>query len=161
MTDTSVIEASSVGIKTMADGTLRLTVDVEPRNAQAAFRLFGSPGTPMAVAALKPGAQPSTEPGQAGAEVGSEPLKGGAIAKWLAIRCGEPAFQTWLYKTHSASWEMAQRRLLQPDVTTSDYAAEAVRIVCGVRSRRDIDHDTAAKETFERLIRKPWLESQK
>lgn len=51
----SVIEATFVKVAgTLADGTLRLVVDVEPRNAQAAFALFNSPGTAMALAALKP-----------------------------------------------------------------------------------------------------------
>ena len=35
----SVIEAASVNVKTLMDGTLRISVDVEPRHAQAAFGL--------------------------------------------------------------------------------------------------------------------------
>jgi len=49
----TIIEAASVNVKTLADGTLRVSMDVEPRHAQAAFALFGAPGTPMALAALK------------------------------------------------------------------------------------------------------------
>jgi hypothetical protein len=53
----SAIEATFVKVAgTLADGTLRLVVDVEPRNAQAAFALFNSPGTAMALAALVPNA---------------------------------------------------------------------------------------------------------
>lgn len=48
-----VIEASSVRCQTLADGTLRMTVEIEPRLALAAFILFRSPGTAMALAALK------------------------------------------------------------------------------------------------------------
>jgi len=36
----------------MADGTLRLSVDVEPENAEAAFRLFGMPGVAGAICRL-------------------------------------------------------------------------------------------------------------
>jgi hypothetical protein len=58
----SVIEATFVKVAgTLADGTLRLVVDVEPRNAQAAFALFNSPGTAMALAALIPNADNSQE----------------------------------------------------------------------------------------------------
>lgn len=46
------IAGATARISTLADGTLRLIVDIEPRDAQAAFRLFGSPGTAVALAAL-------------------------------------------------------------------------------------------------------------
>lgn len=36
----------------MADGTLRLTVDIPPYDAQDAFRLFGAPDTPVGLARL-------------------------------------------------------------------------------------------------------------
>lgn len=78
----SVIEAASVRVQTMADGTLRLVCDIEPRNAQAAFALFASPGTPMALAALKP------QTSKPKAEVGE-------LCKWAAIRCTEPEFRRW------------------------------------------------------------------
>lgn len=48
-----LIEATSVNMKTLADGTLRITVEVEPYNALAAFALFRQPGTVMALAAIK------------------------------------------------------------------------------------------------------------
>lgn len=52
-----VIEATSVKCNTLADGTLRITVEIEPFNALAAFTLFRQPGTVMALAAIKtPGA---------------------------------------------------------------------------------------------------------
>ena len=40
--------------RTLVDGTLRVSVDVEPRHAQAAFAMFGAPGTPVALARLTP-----------------------------------------------------------------------------------------------------------
>ena len=48
----SAIPCSSVSLKTMADGTLRISFDFEPANAQDAFRLFAAPGTPAAIALL-------------------------------------------------------------------------------------------------------------
>lgn len=50
----NVIEGATARISTLVDGTLRVTIDIEPRDAQAAFRLFGTPGTAVALAALKP-----------------------------------------------------------------------------------------------------------
>lgn len=53
----NVIEGATARISTLVDGTLRVTIDIEPRDAQAAFRLFGTPGTAVALAALKPGGE--------------------------------------------------------------------------------------------------------
>lgn len=50
---TTVIEATSVSMKTLVDGTLRLTVEIEPNNALSAFALFRAPGTVMALAAIQ------------------------------------------------------------------------------------------------------------
>lgn len=49
----TAIEASFVRLKSMADGSLQITAEVEPRHAVAAFTLFSAPGTPMALAALQ------------------------------------------------------------------------------------------------------------
>lgn len=61
MEEQSVIEGSSVRVQTTSDGTLRILIDIEPRDAQTAFRLFGSPGTAVALAALKPEWQRGSE----------------------------------------------------------------------------------------------------
>ena len=37
---------------TMADGSLRIQIDVQPKDAQKAFRMFGTPGTAIALARL-------------------------------------------------------------------------------------------------------------
>lgn len=134
----SIIEASSVGIKTMADNTLRLTVDIEPRFAKQAFELFGERGTAMALAALKVGAQPDPQPDP-------EKLKGGYAAEWLGTKCNEKPFQAFLYSISPAYL-----------VSSSQEAAEVVRTICRVTSRAHIDHLPEAKERFDRLIRIPY-----
>ena len=48
----SVIAATTRQVKTMADGTLRISLDVEPGDAADAFALFGSPGVAAAIARL-------------------------------------------------------------------------------------------------------------
>jgi hypothetical protein len=126
----------------MADGTLRLSVDIEPRDAQAAFRLFGAPGTAVALAALRAGN------GKAGAQV--EEPKGGAAAKWLGMRCAEPAFQAWIEKQFSAQWACATGN------NRTDYAASTVREVLLIESRAEIDNTPGLKATFDALIRLPY-----
>lgn len=44
------------GAKTLADGTLRITVEIPPGEANDAFALFGRPGVPVALARIDPDA---------------------------------------------------------------------------------------------------------
>jgi hypothetical protein len=48
----SVIQATTSGIKDLADGTLRISFDIDPRFAQEAYKLFGARGSSVAIAAL-------------------------------------------------------------------------------------------------------------
>jgi hypothetical protein len=135
----TLIEASSVRIQTMVDGTLRITCDVEPRHARDAFNLFGSPGTPMALAALRTAPAAIEQP-----QAAPEKPKGGVWSQWCAIRCGEPEFQRWLAHAFPALW-----------VKHGD-AATVIRAACQLESRAELDNDTAAFERFSKLIRGPW-----
>jgi hypothetical protein len=134
----SVIEASSVGVKTMADGTLRITLDIEPRHAKDAFGLFGAPGTPCALAALKSQKADSlyTSPERVQKTPETAHVKGGELAKSAGIICGEPMFQ----------------RYVRDGGCTAESAAEYVREVCGVSSRRFIDHDPNAAIRYGQLM---------
>ena len=145
----SVIEASFVRVAgTLADGTLRLVVDVEPINAQAAFALFNSPGTPMALAALKPGhgavavdEQPVPTPSNPGELKQREPL--GDLC-WRAVQwCKEPEFWSW----------MCSMNLM---CDSEEGASRFVKSVCGVGSRKDLDTDKEAARKFHQYIRGPY-----
>jgi hypothetical protein len=131
----------------MADGSLRIEVEVEPQDAQQAFALFGRPGAPMALAALAVGhaAVKEPEPLQQ-----SEKPKGGARSQWVAMRCNEPAFQQWLCRAFPLDWQ----RL--PSETASGVAANVVRKVCGIESRAELDSSPAAARYFDELIRAPY-----
>ena len=139
----SIIEAASVKVSTMADGTLRLTCDIEPRHAQAAFALFGAPGVPLALAALKP----------TSSELQPEPApdaKGGAAARWLGMRCNEAEFQRWLQDAFPAQWQAAA------GATPREWAASTVRAVLSVESRAEIDNDKRKLARFDLVIRLPF-----
>lgn len=140
----SAIEASSVGVRTMADGTLRLSLDIVPRHAQAAFALFGAPGTPMALAALK----------VASSEPQPEAPKGGTLAQWVALRCQEPAFQAWLMAEYPARWLDAVAD--DPE----ERAANVVRSICGVKTRAELDSNATAAARLHAHIRTPYKEQQ-
>ncbi len=47
------IMGSTSSLKTMADGSLRIAIDVSPKDSKPAFALFGSPGTAVALAVIK------------------------------------------------------------------------------------------------------------
>ena len=130
----TAIPASSVAVRTMADGTLRLSLDIEPRHAGAAFALFGMPGTPAALAALKVGTVLPADPEP------TEQPKGGPLAKWAAMRGNDPRFQDWL-EAHSP-----------------ELVAKRIKRICGIVSRAELDSSPAAGEMFKCQIMRPWAE---
>lgn len=127
----TAIEASSGTYRSRVDGTIVLSVEIEPRYAQAALALFRMPGTPMALAALK---APKPE------ETTHKP-----IARWLAIRCGEQEFQRWSVSRGAKA-------------ATDSGAADWCRSVCKVTSRGLIDGNHEAEELFKTQIQGPWRE---
>lgn len=135
----SAIPCASVSLKTMADGTLRISFDFEPASAQDAFRLFAAPGTPAAIAALQVGYAAASD-----APAEDQP-KGGALAKLAGMWCADKTFQSWLET--------------DPDnaAPTENGAALCLYAMCNIQSRRQLDHDTAAAERFNRLIRGPYM----
>ncbi len=139
----TAISAAAMTVRTMADGSLRITVEVEPQDAQKAFALFGKPGAPMALAALAEGHAAVKEP---------EP-KGGERAKWVAMRCKEESFRNWAF-----SWWPALSREVAPHLSDEEAVAEIVRKVCGVKSRAELDTDGPTGRKFDALVRKPWFE---
>lgn len=131
----------------MADGSLRIEVEVSPLDAQAAFALFGMPGAPMGIAALKPGyaAKLDTSPEPVQKTVKSEHVKPGPLC-WEAIElCRNAEFQHWLRYFHDRS------------ATNAQAAREVVKRLCGVESRLEFDTDEAAGHRFISLIRIPFM----
>jgi hypothetical protein len=124
----------------MADGSLRITLEFEPRFARDAYALFGSRGTPVAVAALKPA---SSKP---------EAPKGGPLAQWVAMRCHEPHFQAWLYRQDRERWKAAAGE------DAEEVAANVIRAICGIESRAELDSNPEAAAKLHKLIREPYKE---
>lgn len=149
--DMSAIPCASVSLKTMADGTLRISFDIEPMHAQDAFKLFAAPGTPAAIAALavgyaavndkvndivdKPTVKESLTP---------EKPKGGALAKLAGMWCSDPEFWAWMETDPDNACHSAQG------------AAACLYAICGIESRAELDHDPVAAEKFHRTVRGPY-----
>lgn len=154
----SAIEAASVSVKTMADGTLRITFDIEPTNAQAAFALFGAPGTPAALAALKVGHAAKSD------EQAEEKPKGGALAKLAGMLCQDPAFVQFIRPEYDkimggdgSAWGDVSPKL-DFGGSLEKYARHAILVICGVTSRAELDHNPTAAALFHDSIRKPYAE---
>ena len=141
----SVIEGASVSVKTMSDGTLRLSIDIEPRNAQAAFALFGAPGRAVALAALKDGSAAITS------ESASE-VKEKQQREYLGDLCYRAV--QWCNDLEFRRWLTARDGL--PDLLTGDGAAAVIYAWCGITSRKQLDTNPVAAEKFNRLIRGPY-----
>lgn len=140
----TAIPAVSRKVATMADGTLRLTVDIEPMHANEAFALFGAGNVPMALAALNVGAQIPDEPKEAEPE-----LKGGVLARAAGMLVNNAEFHQYLLCMYGAV-----------EKTGSEGADQAIKTLCGIASKKELDHKPFAAKRFHDLVRKPFLEWQ-
>jgi hypothetical protein len=144
----TIIAATSYTSRVLVDGTLAMVIHIEPAQRDAAMQLFGAPGTPMALAALKTPAQKKAEPQEE-----PEHAKGGIWSQWVGMRCQDAAFQDWLIGEYPETWA---RAISMFSPSKANAAAEVVRIVCGVTSRAEIDNNEQAKALFDRRIKGPW-----
>jgi hypothetical protein len=131
----SAIEAVSRNVKTMADGTLRLTVDISPVHAQDAFSMFGMPDVPLALARLN--IQASQERAQE-ETIAKERVTGLAL---LAVEwCQDAAFQKW---TQTENAYQAKKRVCE---------------ICGIESRKELNTNTQGAAVFQQEIRAPYMQ---
>ena len=142
----SVISASSAGVKDMADGSLRITFEFEPRHAADAFALFGPRGRSVAIAALVDGHGAVTdEQSDMGNPITQRNQRLGDLA-WRAVQwCKEPEFRAWLRVHRDFANEL-----------TEDAASEVIKSWCNVGSRKDLDVNAEAAKRFHQLIRGPY-----
>jgi hypothetical protein len=81
----------------------------------------------------------------------SEKPKGGPLARLAAMWCADPRFQAWLAHTHAAEWQA-----LNLGYPAAETAAAAVRMICGITSRADLDNNPQAARVFNERIRAPY-----
>lgn len=133
----TVLSGVFVKVGTMADGTCRVTIDLDcTLSALAALNLM--PGTPLAIARL------TNEAGTAAIQPEPEPAKGGALAKLAGMWCNEIEFCTWL----------ADR--LHVTVMRAEDAARQIRLTCGIDSRAELDSNAKAAAIFNEKFRIPY-----
>ena len=154
---TAVIEASSAGVKDMADGSLRITFEFEPRHAAEAFALFGPRGRAVAIAALKDGAAKVAEP-----EKPKERERMGDHCYRAVMWCNDPDFQDWIQVEFDKFMDGdGQGMDLIPDgFTPQEWARQSILTMCEASSRKDLDTNERCGTLFRRLIVTPWRRHQ-
>jgi hypothetical protein len=75
------------------------------------------------------------------------------VVKQAGMRCADPRFWKFLAQNHSEAWKFMNTG------TEGERAAELVRSICGVRSRKDLATETEAREHWHALEAKfqAWL----
>ena len=156
----SALLGTFVSIKTMADGSPRITLDLQCTLAEAAA-LGLAPGAAFGIARITGESTVDHHHetvGGIGMPRDSEPktpdsttvVKPGQLCVMACTFCADPLFWKWISKSQYAC-------------RTEAHAKEWVMGVCGVESRKEIDADKIAATRFHTLIREPfmdWRDSQ-
>lgn len=135
-------------VGTLADGTLRLAIDIEPRHATDAFALFHTPGTPMALAKLTPAAA-SQQPAGTASQPEEAKSKPGQLCVMACTFCKDPMFWRWIQVVFMPAGERCDGE---------DSARQFVLETCEVERRIFIDTTPNAAQLFHREIRIPFME---
>lgn len=138
--ENSVIAGAVEGLRMLKDGSISMTVIIEPKDRVAAMALFGSPGQPVALAALKPGYAAKSNAPEGGTYRDLGPLCREAIDL-----CANPAFKRYI-----------QHALRAVDRPTEGQCKEFICTTCSVGSRKELDTDEGARDLFIAHIRKPF-----
>jgi hypothetical protein len=129
-------------IKELVDGTLRVEIDIEPKNKQHFLELFPQIDAPVALAPL--GVHVDTEKTRVWAELGP-------LARSAVQICKEENFQFFVLERIGGKRE---RKYLS-ELAAADYIKQR----CKVESRKDLDTADGAKERFGALMAeyREWL----
>lgn len=150
---------------------MQIIVEVPIEQAETVIAAFGvpQPGAerPVAVALLNSGplgksidsdvAFPSDSgvvtrdadratPEPAAGKADGQPAAHDKLVQRVAILCGEEPFQEWIAK----QWPLPNGEYTE--CTDEDAAAESVRRLCGVASRRELSTDRVARQRAEALL---------
>lgn len=151
MSDEAVIvRGTRRGMRELVDGTIRVQIDIDPPFRQAFLEQFSAIDTPVALAPLvmdRPAAEPEKP----------TPEHTRASLCLLAVEwCRSPLFQGWVRDCGRRPPE----RGADPE-TMEEWAANYVREVCDIGSRKELDLNMKAAAAFHRYVREPyreWLE---
>ena len=131
------ISGTRRAMKEMADGTIRVQVDIDPACRSAFLSMFGNIDMPVALAPLVSHFE-QAKPVVAQNEPEAR-NKGGELARLAGRFCQNEVFRRWC------------------DAVDAEEAAGWIREQCDVISRGALDHDAAAADKFHKLVRLPYM----
>lgn len=156
--DGNLVDVKNVNTHKVA----RLIIDVPAERAAEIIATFGWPTmvapVPVAVARLNlSAAKEEAEPeASTNAATGRPPREWGSLslATQAGIRCGEEAF--WKFLSEKSLEDSGRERL----INSTEDAAAYVRLICGVRSRADLDKNKTAARHWHELNRqfRSWMQ---
>lgn len=136
----SAVLGTFVSIKTMADGSPRIVLDLQCTLADIAA-LGMIPGTPFGIARIS--GESTVAP------VAEEPKeRAGQLCVMACNFCADKSFQQWVGAMTGKPYAEV----------TEEVAKEYILDICGVDSRKDIDKSPSVAHKFHNAIRAPYLE---
>lgn len=121
--------------KEMADGTLRVSIDIDPQFKQQFLELFPGIDMPVALAPLQADFEQKKP----------EEQKGGPLSKSAAMQCQYPPFQSFAVDTLQA--------MKRPfDGVPEDVARNLILAFCSIKSRSELDHNAIAAARYTELM---------
>lgn len=145
MTRRAIIDGSLVDVRNVNQHKcVRLVVDVPAERAREVIDAFGWPTmvnpVPVAIARLTEQASQAPRPAEQPTKPAGAPK---SYAQRVALLCKEPRFWRFLSDEHGS--------VVGPVKSEAD-AAEAMRIICGVKSRSEIVEGTGAAATAKLIV---------
>lgn len=164
----SAISGTRRAMKEMADGTIRVSIDIDPIHRAAFFEMFGQIDMPVALAPLvadfeRRQAPIAADSGHQAPMATYEP-KRGLLSQWAAMRCNEIDFRKFIRPIYDKI--MGGDGSGYGDVTPDGdfdgqcdkWARHCILVICDIESRAELDSNHHAREIFDRVIRLPYIE---
>lgn len=166
----TVIAGTRRSMKELADGTIRVQIDIDPQFKNEFMAAFSAIDMPVAIAPLVADFERNEDCAKQSAQammvnndkkfsyktdemIGSQihleadKPKGGQLAKLAGMWCAEPSFWDWL--NTSNKWLLTENAL---------DAKYFIYDTCKIDSRAELDNNPEAAEKFHNLIRIPYSE---
>lgn len=148
MTEATAISGTRRQYKEMADGTLRVQIDIDPQFKAQFLEMFGQIDMPVALAPLQADFERPKEP---------ERPKGGPLAQSAGILCGNELFQKFLLE------KVPQLFAESTCLSNEEETAEVLKKLCGIESRAELDHNQESATKFHQIMRqyREWNDGKK
>lgn len=142
----SAIAGTRRSMKELADGTIRVQIDIDPIYRAQFFEIFSQIDMPVAITPLVAEFEQKkfVQEQEADIQIVDKKPLGGPLAKWAGILCNDPLFWEWMDKEMGFIAKNETR------------AAEIIRAYCDITSRSELDHNKEAGNIFRDSFMQPF-----